>query len=73
MRKWLKEAREDAGLSMKQFGEKLGISESYYSCIENGTRQKKMDLNLVIGISSVLGIPINQITELEVQENANKI
>ena len=49
-------------------GEKLGISESYYCSIENGSRQKRMDISLAFGISAILGIPISKIAEKEQQE-----
>lgn len=65
MRSWLKEKRLAAGLTMKQLGEKLGISESYYCTIESGERQKKMDIVLVSGLSAALGIPVAQIAEWE--------
>lgn len=65
MRNWLREARSDKGLTMKQMGEKLNITESYYCAIEAGTRQRKMDIALVSGLSAVLGIPIAKIVELE--------
>ena len=44
MRNWLRELRMNKGYTMKDMGEKLGISESYYCAIENGDRQKKMDM-----------------------------
>lgn len=65
MRDWLKTARNNAGLTMKQLGEKIGISESYYCSIENGTRKQKMDILLVSGLSAALNIPVEQIAELE--------
>ncbi len=66
MREWLKTARESKGLTMKQLGEKLGISESYYCSIENGDRQKKMDIVLVSGLSSALDIPVAEIARIEI-------
>lgn len=65
MRDWLIRARTDKGMTMKQMGEALDISESYYSMIEAGERQKRMDLTLVSKLSSVLGIPIADIASLE--------
>ena len=65
MREWLREARQERGLTMKQIGEQLDISESYYSMIESGTRQKDMDLTLVSRLSSVLGISVQEITDHE--------
>lgn len=65
MRDWLKNSRTVKGLTMKEMGAKLGISESYYCAIEAGTRQKKMDLTFVAALSSVLGLSIADIVEYE--------
>lgn len=65
MRKWLKEHREAKGLSMKEIAEKLDISESYYCSIENGHRQKNMDIALAASLSSILDIPIVVIVRYE--------
>lgn len=65
MREWLKDARTKAGLTMKEVGEKLGISESYYCAIEKGERQKKMDMLVASGLSAVLDIPISEIVQME--------
>lgn len=50
---------------MKEMANRLGISESYYSLIENGERQKKMDVVLMSGLSAVLGIPVSKIIKDE--------
>jgi len=68
VREWLKVARIDKCLTLREMGEKLGISESYYCSIENGSRQKRMDISLAFGISAILGIPISKIAEKEQQE-----
>ena len=65
MREWLKNLRTAKGLTMKEMGEKLGISESYYCAIENGERQKKMDIVLISGLSSVLNVSVAKIVRLE--------
>jgi len=65
MRDWLKEKRLEKGLTMAQTAEKLEISESYYSYIEAGERQKKMDAFLIGKLSAVLDIPAARIIELE--------
>ena len=65
MREWLKNLRTEKGFTMKEMGTKLGISESYYCAIENGERQKKMDIVLASGISSALGISLAKIMTLE--------
>lgn len=36
--KWLKEFREEKGLTTYEVAEKIGISQSLYSSIENGAR-----------------------------------
>ena len=65
MRNWLLSARTEAGLTSKQMGEALNITESYYSMIECGTRQKRMDITLVAKLSDVLAIPLAVIVEYE--------
>lgn len=66
-RLWMKKAREEAGYSMKQAAEKLDISESYYCEIENGNRQKSLDLSFAMRISSVFGLPVKDILDNEYQ------
>ena len=68
MRDWMKEKRCECGLTMAQVAEKLGITESYYSMIEAGDRQKKMDIFLAEKISSVFGVPLDKISEFEKTE-----
>lgn len=65
MREWLKTARENKGFTMEQISEKLGISESYYSLIERGERQKRMDISFVTKLADVLKIPIQKIIAYE--------
>lgn len=65
MREWLKNARTEKNLTMKEIGTKLGISESYYCAIENGTRQRKMDYALVAALSAILELPIDTIAQHE--------
>ena len=65
MREWLKNAREKCGLTMKAASEKLGISESYYCSIENGVRQKKMDITLASKISVVFDVPLAEVVANE--------
>ena len=65
LRVWLKDMRIEKGLTMKEVGAQLGISESYYCAIEAGDRQKKMDVTLAAGIATVFGRPIAEIVALE--------
>lgn len=68
MREWLKKRRIQKGLTMKQIAEKLRISESYYSAIEAGTRQKKMDVVLMAGIAAALNVPVSKIVQFETEK-----
>lgn len=68
MRDWLKGKRAEKNLTQDQMAEQLGISLSYYNLIENGERQKKMDLSLANQLSVILGMTLKQIIELEGKE-----
>lgn len=50
---------------MLDMAEKLGISESYYCLIENGERQKRMDISLLIKLADALEMPITEVVALE--------
>ena len=65
MRDWLKALRESKGLTMKELGAKLGVSESYYCAIENGTRKKDLNLTLVSGLSAALDVSVSDIVAME--------
>ena len=67
MRKWLKEARTKKDMTMKQIAVELGITESYYSLIENGDRQKMMDISLAKKLSEILDIPVEKIIAMETE------
>ena len=68
MREWLRDLRNQQGYTMKAVAEKLGISESYYCAIENGERQKRMDMVLASGLSVIFGVPMAEIVTLEKEE-----
>jgi transcriptional regulator with XRE-family HTH domain len=65
MREWLLAERKKAGMTQLEVAKKLDISEAYYSYIESGDRQKKMDVTLVAKLSVVFGIPVSQIVDME--------
>lgn len=65
VRDWLKEKRIGKNLTQDQMAEQLGISLSYYNLIENGERQKKMDLSIANQLSVILGMTLMQIIEKE--------
>ena len=65
MREWLYDLRKGQGMTLKEAGEKLGISESYYKNIEDGKRQTKMDMLFILNISKVFNVPVTQIVQNE--------
>lgn len=65
MRDWLKEKRTEKGYTMAQMASMLDITEGYYSMIESGDRQKKMDMALAGKLASILKTTIERIAELE--------
>ncbi|MBO7727826.1 MAG: helix-turn-helix transcriptional regulator [Oscillospiraceae bacterium] len=69
MRDWLATMRKEKGMTQLEVAKKIDVSESYYYYIENGDRQKKMDVALAAKLSVVFGIPVAQIIELENQKS----
>ena len=52
--KFIEENRRKKKISQKEVAEQLGISQSYYSCMEHGARN--IDLEMAVKICNVLGI-----------------
>lgn len=71
MRDYLLTLRKRKNMTQKELAQKLDVSESYYNQIENGERQKNMDISLVNRLSLVLEIPITTIIEHENQLRRN--
>lgn len=65
MRDWLLLMRKEKGMTQLEVAKKLDVSEAYYSYIESGERQKKMDLALASKLSVIFEIPVADIIELE--------
>ena len=65
MRDWLYNLRNSQGLTLKQMGEKLGISESYYLQVEQGKRQQNMDIVLITRIAAATGKGEKEIVDME--------
>ncbi len=65
MRDWLKDKRTEKGLTMDELAKAIGISESYYKRIENGERQRKMDIRLALKLCKILDISIEEIIAKE--------
>lgn len=65
MRNWLKDLREKQGLTMAELAQKLDISESYYSLIEKGARQQRMDIQVAVKLAAILNVDLATIAEKE--------
>ena len=50
---------------MQDVADKIGISRQYYQMIENGERQKKMDITLVKSIADIFGVTLETIINNE--------
>lgn len=68
MRDWLLNARKERELTQLDVAKRLDISEAYFNYIENGERQKKMDIALASKLSVILDIPLAEIIEFEKSE-----
>ncbi|MGE5631364.1 MAG: helix-turn-helix domain-containing protein [Caulobacteraceae bacterium] len=58
--KKLKQIREMANLSQKEVAEKAGISQAYYSEIENGKEKIRCPIDTLSSICSALGISLSE-------------
>lgn len=70
MREYLKNLRLEREEKQQTTAKALNISQNYYSQIENGIKQKKIDLELLIKISDHFGIPLQEIVAHEVEYRA---
>ena len=52
-------------MTMAEMAKRLDLSESYYSKIESGDRQRKMDIRLVSKLCKILDISIEEIIAKE--------
>lgn len=67
MRDWMRKRREELNLTAGQVAKELEITQPYYSMIENGIKQKKMDLIVAEKLSGILKMPIEDIVRAEMQ------
>lgn len=68
MREWMRIARNEANLTMAETASKVGISEAYYSMIESGERQKRLDITLAVKLAGVFGVDLNFIIAEELRK-----
>lgn len=69
MRKWLKDLREMNNMSQQNVADKIGITQNYYSMIEQNERMPKMTIEMAQKLSEIFSIPIKTILENEQQYN----
>ena len=65
MREWLKRLRVSKSMSQQYVSMLLSVTQQYYSCIENGERQKDLDLSLVLKLSNLFGVSVDYIISEE--------
>ena len=65
MRTWLKDLRISRNMTQKEMAKAIGITEAYYSLIENGQRQKKMDVTILAGIAKATGTSVGRVAVKE--------
>lgn len=63
MREWLIKLRGNA--TQSEIASRLGITQQYYSYIENGDRQKKMDIQICEKIAEVFNISVADVIRYE--------
>lgn len=64
-RAYLKKLRTEAGLTSQEVADAFGITKQYYSLIETGASQKRMDISLVRRISNLFGVSLEYVAEQE--------
>lgn len=65
MREWLQQARIKSGMSQQETANKLNLTRQYYAMIENGQRQKSLDILLAKKIGVLFDISLDQIAEYD--------
>lgn len=73
MRDYLKKLRALNNYTQEQVAKRLLIKRQYYNLIENGQRQKRMDIVTMQKLAEVFGVPIEQIIaeETKLQSTAS--
>lgn len=69
--KMLRVARKTKGLTMKELGEKVGVSESAISQYETGKREA--DFETILKIGEVLGCSIDYLLGVEIKKTPTPV
>ena len=65
-RGWMKSLRKEKGLTLRELGERVGLSECYVSNIEAGTRKcSGMDVAMLTKIATATGVRVSKLLEAE--------
>ena len=64
-RKWLKQRRENLGITLEEMANRLDLGTMYYQLIEGGFRQKRMAPELASRIALVLDLAVEDIFAAE--------
>ena len=65
-RVYLIDLRNKKGLTQLDVSKSMGISESYYNLIEQGQRQKNMNIVILYGLSKALKVQVNTLVDKEI-------
>lgn len=69
MRNYLRNIRVESKQTQKDVAIKLCISESYYNLIENGERQAILRADMLMKLSSIFGLSLDELVKLESKES----
>lgn len=64
-RLWLKNLRKKNKITQAEMADLLGISQNFYSNIENGKRRKKLPMDMAASIAAIFDITLNEIWKSE--------
>ena len=59
MREYLMKLREENGGSQEEIAKEIGVCQQFYSMIEQGKRQKDLDLSLALKLAKCFGVSID--------------
>ena len=69
VREYLTELRKHKGMTQQDVATAVGVSRQYYNLIENGERQRRMDILLAAKIATTFEVSIMEIVDFERQYN----
>lgn len=67
MRVWLHDLRHEKGLTLRELGTRIGITEGYMSFIEAGSKKKRMDVRTLALIAEATGASLYELMAKELE------